>query len=182
MRWFTRPFRWLAPLVVGAAALAGCKSTSCDAPPDYGTGESIPPLNVPAGLDAPDTRNALKVPELKTPDRPRTDVEGCLDAPPSYFPERTRGDFPKGDRPQTATPSAAPFHSQAPAPPIEASPLPSEVPPPLPTPAPQTTPSAEPQPPQPQAQPQAEASPQAEPQPPQQPEAQPEPQPPPGQS
>ena len=86
-------------VALGLAGLAGCKSLSCNAPPEYGNSDSIPSLNVPAGLEAPDTRNALKVPELDTPDRPRTDVEGCLDAPPSYFPEHQRGDFPRGDRP-----------------------------------------------------------------------------------
>jgi hypothetical protein len=179
------------PLVVGAAALAGCKSFTCDAPPDYGNDDSIPPLNVPPGLDAPDTRNALKVPELKTPDRPRTDAEGCLDAPPSYFPERTRGDFPKGDHPQTATPSAAPFRAPAPTPPMNTGPLPTETPAPTPPePAPQATPPATPQP-QPEAPPQPETQPQAEPQAPpetqpqaegqSQPEVQPQPEQPPGQ-
>ena len=83
------------------AGIAGCKSLNCNAPPSYGNDDSIPPLQVPVGLDAPDTRAGLKVPELSTPDRPRTDAEGCLDDPPSYFPERQRGDFPKGDRPQS---------------------------------------------------------------------------------
>ncbi|HZF27047.1 MAG TPA: hypothetical protein VEZ88_12360 [Steroidobacteraceae bacterium] len=106
------PVRWLMPLIVGLMTLAGCKSLSCNAPPDYGNDDSIQPLNIPAGLDPPDTRNALKVPELKTPDRPRTDAEGCLDDPPSYFPDRPRGDLPKGDRPQAAPQPKA----QAPAP------------------------------------------------------------------
>lgn len=85
---------------LGLLGLAGCKSMSCNGSPEYGNADSIPSLKVPVGLDAPDTRNALKVPELDTPDRPRTDAEGCLDKPPSYFPERQRGDLPRGDRPQ----------------------------------------------------------------------------------
>lgn len=93
--------RWsMALAVLGLAGLAGCKSMSCSAPPAYGNSESIPSLKVPVGLETPDTRNALKVPELAAPARPRTDAEGCLDDPPSYFPERQRGDFPRGDRPQ----------------------------------------------------------------------------------
>jgi hypothetical protein len=95
-----RVWRLMALVMVCAAGIAGCKSLSCNAPPEYGSADSIPLLRVPPGLDAPDTRAALKVPELTTPDRPRTDAEGCLDDPPSYFPERQRGDFPKGDRPQ----------------------------------------------------------------------------------
>ncbi len=86
--------------VLGLAGLAGCKSMSCNTPPAYGNSESIPSLKVPVGLETPDTRSALKVPELDAPARPRTNAEGCLDDPPSYFPERQRGDFPRGDRPQ----------------------------------------------------------------------------------
>ena len=33
--------------------------------------ESVEPLKIPAGLQAPDTRNALKVPELNVPEPPR---------------------------------------------------------------------------------------------------------------
>ncbi len=75
-----------------AATLAGCRSFSCDAPPSHGSDETIPPLEVPAGMDPPDTRNALKIPELTEPERPRTEAEGCLDEPPSYFPDRRVGE------------------------------------------------------------------------------------------
>jgi hypothetical protein len=87
------------------AGITGCKSLTCNAPPAYGNADSIPPLQTPVGLEAPDTRAGLKVPELSTPGRPRTGAEGCLDDPPSYFPERQRGDFPKGDRPQPPQPN-----------------------------------------------------------------------------
>jgi hypothetical protein len=105
---------WRAALVMLGVMMAvtGCKSLSCNAPPEYGNADSIPSLKIPPGLDAPDTRGGLKVPELGTPDRPRADAEGCLDEPPSYFPERVRGDFPKGDRPQPPQPTG-----QAPQPP-----------------------------------------------------------------
>jgi hypothetical protein len=97
---------WRVLLVMLALVVfAGCRSFSCNAAPEYGNSDSIPPLKIPPGLDAPDTRGGLKVPELGTPDRPRTDAEGCLDDPPSYFPERPRGDFPKGDRPQPPQPA-----------------------------------------------------------------------------
>ena len=38
-----------------------------------------------AGLQAPDTRNALRIPDLSTPTPPaRTKEQGCLDQPPPY--------------------------------------------------------------------------------------------------
>jgi uncharacterized lipoprotein len=45
---------------------------------------TIAPLRVPPGLDAPDTRNAIKVPELNEPERPRLPTDPCLSRPPSY--------------------------------------------------------------------------------------------------
>jgi uncharacterized lipoprotein len=42
------------------------------------------PLRVPAGLDAPDTRNAVKVPPLGEPEQPRGKKDPCLSQPPSY--------------------------------------------------------------------------------------------------
>jgi hypothetical protein len=82
-----------AVLTLGAA-LAGCRSfsASCGEPASYGSDESIPPLEIPAGLEPPDTRNALKIPELTEPERPRTEAEGCLDEPPSYYPDRRVGE------------------------------------------------------------------------------------------
>ena len=40
------------------------------------------PLRVPTGADLPDTRNALKIPEMKGPELP-PDPGSCLDHPPS---------------------------------------------------------------------------------------------------
>ena len=45
---------------------------------------SLPPLKVPAGMDSPDTRNAIKVPPLTEPEQPRSAQDPCLSAPPSY--------------------------------------------------------------------------------------------------
>jgi hypothetical protein len=42
------------------------------------------PLQTPAGLDAPDTRNAVKVPPLNEPEKPRGTADPCLSAPPSF--------------------------------------------------------------------------------------------------
>jgi hypothetical protein len=46
--------------------------------------KNLPPLKVPAGLDAPDTRNAIKIPPLTEPEHPRTPKDPCLSSPPSY--------------------------------------------------------------------------------------------------
>ena len=42
------------------------------------------PLKAAAELDAPDTRNAIKVPELTEPEKPRDASVKCLSLPPSY--------------------------------------------------------------------------------------------------
>jgi hypothetical protein len=82
-----------AALLILGASLTGCRSTaSCSEPSDTGSGASIPPLEIPAGLEPPDTRNALKIPELTEPERPRTEAEGCLEQPPSYYPDRRVGE------------------------------------------------------------------------------------------
>jgi uncharacterized lipoprotein len=84
-------------LVVAVISLAGCKSLSCNAPPSYGNDASIPPLEVPVGLDAPDTRNALKIPDLNEPERPRGKGDPCLDEPPPYSAARRAGEPPAED-------------------------------------------------------------------------------------
>lgn len=78
---------WLIALAV-ATALTGCKTPGggCGKPPEYTNSDSIPPLQVPPGMDAPNTRGALRVPELDTPERPRGPDEPCLDQPPKYVP------------------------------------------------------------------------------------------------
>lgn len=43
-----------------------------------------PALKVPPGDDAPDTRNAVKVPPLTEPEKPRSKSDPCLSAPPSF--------------------------------------------------------------------------------------------------
>ncbi len=83
-------------LVALVISLAGCRSTSCLGPPSYGNDDTIPPLEVPLGLDAPDTRNALKIPDLNEPERPRAKGDPCLDEPPPYYSNRRVGD-PAGD-------------------------------------------------------------------------------------
>lgn len=72
--------------------LTGCGLISpeydrCDKPPPYAGSQEAPPLVTPEGVDAPDTRNALKIPEPSAPEKPRDGR--CVDIPPSFLPNRT---------------------------------------------------------------------------------------------
>jgi uncharacterized lipoprotein len=75
--------------VVVASLLSGCgffraSSESCRDDALYAGAREEAPLRIPPGLQAPDTRNALKVPDLNVPEAPRAAGAGCLDAPPPY--------------------------------------------------------------------------------------------------
>jgi hypothetical protein len=82
-------------LVCGAAilamvALGGCRlfrgnAASCHKPGPQATAENRPALKIPPGLKAPDTGQALRIPELKEPEPPaRGKGDPCLDAPPPF--------------------------------------------------------------------------------------------------
>ena len=74
-------------LSVAMLLLGGCGSlfkSSCAKPEDYAGAVDNKPLQIPAGLQGPDTRSALPVPSLNEPERPRAPTEPCLDAPPKY--------------------------------------------------------------------------------------------------
>ena len=43
-----------------------------------------PGLALPPGLDAPDARGAVRIPELKEPEQPRSASDPCLSTPPDY--------------------------------------------------------------------------------------------------
>jgi len=78
--------------LLGVAALSGCKSplTEChESNKDYAGAKELPPLQAPPGLELPDTRNALKVPPLNTPERVRGKDEPCLAAPPPFGSSKT---------------------------------------------------------------------------------------------
>ncbi|HSC05574.1 MAG TPA: hypothetical protein VLD59_01965 [Steroidobacteraceae bacterium] len=83
-----------AVLALLAASVAGCRSVSCSAPSGYGNDQTLPPLEIPAGLEPPDTRDSLKIPDLNEPERPRTEADGCLEEPPPYYPDRRVGEKP----------------------------------------------------------------------------------------
>ena len=73
--------------LIALLALTGCGAfrptyENCDETPAYAGAKELPPLRVPEGVDAPDTRNALRVPAVTVPEKP---LDGrCIDAPPSY--------------------------------------------------------------------------------------------------
>ena len=74
--------------LAAAALLGGCNLlpdayTSCSKPQPYQSAPEAAPLKVPAGADLPDTRNALRIPKVTTPERPK-EGRSCIDHPPSY--------------------------------------------------------------------------------------------------
>jgi uncharacterized lipoprotein len=93
--WLTR----VALVVAVAGALGGCRaigggSTACHKPAPYQAAESRPPLEIPPGLEAPDTRGALRIPQLNEPAPPPRDSGPCLDEPPPFAvprPPRAEG-------------------------------------------------------------------------------------------
>lgn len=68
--------------------------------------KEMPPLKAPDGLNAPDTRNALKVPVLNTPERVRGRDEPCLDTPPAFSTQKTAA--PATPAPPPAKPREVP--------------------------------------------------------------------------
>ena len=75
-------------LIACAVLLGACHhwgGGTCYKPAAYALAENRPPLKVPPGLKAPDTGQALRIPDLNTPEPPpRKKGEPCLDAPPPY--------------------------------------------------------------------------------------------------
>ena len=73
-----------ALLAGGMLLLGGCKSMvgGCEKPHAYSTAENLPPLHIPVGLDGPDTRSAVRIPELTEPAAPRGKDDPCLEEPP----------------------------------------------------------------------------------------------------
>ena len=91
------PRRLLPPLLMLATAmLSGCGSFTlfearCVRAEDYAGVVDNPPLQIPAGLQGQDPRNAVRVPPLNEPERKRGADEPCLDAPPRFSaPKETR--------------------------------------------------------------------------------------------
>jgi hypothetical protein len=112
-------------LIALAAVLAGChrhgvRDQPCTAGPHYLNAQSVPPLRTVDGLAAPNTRNALKIPEVTAPLRAHSMREGCLDESPSFFPGRPKPGQKATAPPATPTPPPASTPATAAGPPPEA--------------------------------------------------------------
>ncbi len=83
--------RRLVAVLGAAAGLAGCHPFSglrpdCHRPQDYQRAVQVAPLQVPAGLDAPNVRGALVIPAVSGNLVEPGPKEHCLDEPPKYVP------------------------------------------------------------------------------------------------
>jgi hypothetical protein len=118
------------------------RTTGCTEKPFAQNTATRPLLKVPAGLSAADTRNAIKIPDLNTPERVRSKTEPCLAQPPSFA-------IGKPVAEPTAVPGAPPITEMKPLP------VPSQAPSPpaAPLPAPASPPAAPASPPAPPASP-----------------------------
>ncbi len=74
----------LTVVTLSSCSWFGRGGSSCREPELPAGVANHPPLRAAPGLDAPDTRNAVRVPELNEPERPRTGSDPCLSRPPSY--------------------------------------------------------------------------------------------------
>ena len=90
-------------MVCTAWLLSGCHifhkvtrvNNACNKPQPYQSAHSVPPLQMPPGVDSPDTHGALKIPELKEPAPPPRSVrDPCLDAPPAFATPSERRPLP----------------------------------------------------------------------------------------
>ena len=76
-------------IMSGAALLSGCHLFSkltpdCHTPQEYQRAGQVAPLKVPAGLDAPNTKDALVIPTVDLAPPPPGPKDACLDVPPRY--------------------------------------------------------------------------------------------------
>jgi len=99
---------------------------TCRERPFIGNTESRPPLTVPEGMSAPDTRNAIKIPHLPAAPADSSKTEPCLAQPPPFYAK------PAAAKPGSPAPPTVPANSPAlPLPP--AAPTPPVAPPAAPT-------------------------------------------------
>lgn len=70
-------------------ALSGCnrgyKPKACEKPREYHSQTSIPALDVPEDLDAPDPANSIQIPDLPSLEDGPAKPGPCLEEPPDYF-------------------------------------------------------------------------------------------------
>ena len=70
-----------------AFALGGCATQSACVPGPFVDAQATPPLVIPDGLNAPDRRNALRIPGAPTAGRLSTDPDRCVIEPPRFYAE-----------------------------------------------------------------------------------------------
>jgi hypothetical protein len=116
----------LLPLLPGCALYNGVfhrhrDPASCRERPFIGNTDSRPPLTVPEGMSAPDTRNAIKIPQLPPTPADLSKTEPCLAQPPPFYAK------PAVAKPGTPAPPSVPVNG--PALPPAAAPTPPSAPP-----------------------------------------------------
>ena len=75
----------LLPLMSGWHVFRSASAKACHGAQPYQKAQSVPPLKIPPGMDAPDTTNALRLPTLNEPPQPpRKGKDPCLDEPPPF--------------------------------------------------------------------------------------------------
>ncbi len=79
----------LAGMLAVLSATSGCSilhrgGHRCREPAMQTSLANGPGLTLPPGLEAPETRGAVRIPELKEPEQPRSARDPCLSAPPDY--------------------------------------------------------------------------------------------------
>jgi uncharacterized lipoprotein len=78
-------------LCLGCSPFRKLTKTTCHDNKPYMTAKSVPPLQIPPGLDATDTGSAMKIPPLNEPAMPpRKSKDPCLDEPPAFVTPKTR--------------------------------------------------------------------------------------------
>ena len=75
-----------ASLLLGGCHLFRSGVESCHKPQEYQHAASVAPLQVPAGLDAPNVQGALVIPVVENTPPPPGPRDPCLDEPPRYKP------------------------------------------------------------------------------------------------
>jgi len=106
----------------------GGKDAGCTERPFALNHEQMPPLKVPDGMSAPDTRNAIKVPDLAATEHLRGKGEPCLSRPPNYFqtpPKAQPAAISGAPLTELAPPPTAPAPAPAPPAPVPAPPAPA---------------------------------------------------------
>lgn len=72
-------------LLAIVACNRGYKPKACEKPREYNQQTSIPPLDVPDDLDAPDPAASVQIPEIPGDQGPPPEDSPCLENPPDYF-------------------------------------------------------------------------------------------------